>query len=108
MVFSLDYIDVSVLKDEGIDLLKEKIHDMFIKEEDKSTYTAISSSRHISLLKKAMELLLIANNAAKNGDFLDMVAIDLKSAYDSLGLIIGETSSDTLINELFMKFCLGK
>ena len=39
---------------------------------------------------------------------VDMVEIDLKKAWDTLGEIIGIASGDELINELFSKFCLGK
>jgi tRNA modification GTPase len=37
-----------------------------------------------------------------------MIELDVKSAWYSLGEIIGDTNSDTLITELFSRFCLGK
>jgi tRNA modification GTPase len=37
-----------------------------------------------------------------------MVELDIKKAWDILGEIIGISSGDELINELFSKFCLGK
>lgn len=39
---------------------------------------------------------------------LDLVQIDLKEAWDSLGEITGDTAPDELITQLFSKFCLGK
>ena len=39
---------------------------------------------------------------------VDMVELDIKKAWDTLGEIIGIASGDELINELFSKFCLGK
>ena len=39
---------------------------------------------------------------------IDMVEIDIKNAWDELGLIIGKTYQDELINQLFSQFCLGK
>ena len=39
---------------------------------------------------------------------IDMVEIDLKNAWIFLGEILGENISDSLIDELFKKFCLGK
>ena len=38
----------------------------------------------------------------------DMAEIDIKEAWNTLGEIIGETSSESLLDELFSKFCLGK
>ena len=39
---------------------------------------------------------------------LDFIEVDVKSAYEQLGEIIGETVSDDIINEVFARFCLGK
>ena len=39
---------------------------------------------------------------------IDLIEIDIKDAYDSLGEITGEASRDELITALFTKFCLGK
>ncbi|MFR6257293.1 MAG: hypothetical protein ACLULK_00745 [Anaerovoracaceae bacterium] len=39
---------------------------------------------------------------------LDFIEIDVKSAYEYLGEIIGETVSDDIIDEVFSRFCLGK
>ena len=38
----------------------------------------------------------------------DFYSIDLMSAYESLGLIIGESVEDDLMDEIFSKFCMGK
>ena len=34
--------------------------------------------------------------------------VDVRSAYDALGEIIGETVTDDVLNEVFARFCLGK
>jgi tRNA modification GTPase len=38
----------------------------------------------------------------------DFYSIDLMSAYEELGNIIGESVEDDLVNEIFSKFCMGK
>ena len=38
----------------------------------------------------------------------DFFSIDLMSAYESLGRIIGESVGEDLVNEIFSKFCMGK
>ena len=38
----------------------------------------------------------------------DFFSIDLMNAYAKLGLIIGESVEDDLVNEIFSKFCMGK
>jgi tRNA modification GTPase len=39
---------------------------------------------------------------------LDMVEIDLKNAWESLGEVIGDSVSEDLIDQIFSQFCLGK
>ena len=39
---------------------------------------------------------------------IDMVEIDLKEVWNTLGELIGETYEDELIDQLFSRFCLGK
>ena len=39
---------------------------------------------------------------------IDILEIDIKEIWASLGKIIGETYEDELINQLFSQFCLGK
>jgi tRNA modification GTPase len=37
-----------------------------------------------------------------------MIEMDIKTAWEILGEIIGETSDTALIDALFSQFCLGK
>ena len=38
----------------------------------------------------------------------DFYSIDLTGAYDALGKIIGESSGEDVIDEIFGSFCMGK
>ena len=71
-----------------------------------STY--LSNARQISKLKLAIESLSEAVKVIDSNIFIDFVDIYLRDAYNYLGEIIGDTATDSLINELFSKFCLGK
>ena len=104
-----EYIEMSVLKDTGIEELRNKITEMFNLEKLESTdYTYLSSARSISLLNKALSSLNSVREGIKNNAPVDMVEIDLKQVWSILGEIIGETYSDELIDQLFSQFCLGK
>ena len=39
---------------------------------------------------------------------LEIIEIDVNSAYEALGEITGEAVSDDILNEVFSRFCLGK
>ena len=42
------------------------------------------------------------------GTPIDIVQIDLTRTWELLGEIIGDTVQESLINQLFSQFCLGK
>lgn len=70
--------------------------------------TYLSNARHIAKLKQAIHSIQDAINAMEMGMLVDMVEIDIKNAWYSLGEILGEEMGDSLLDELFSKFCLGK
>ncbi|MDR0691375.1 MAG: tRNA uridine-5-carboxymethylaminomethyl(34) synthesis GTPase MnmE [Streptococcaceae bacterium] len=103
-------IQVSVLKNEGLDALEEKISELFfggaISINKDTTY--LSNSRHISLIEQAKSALLEAIAGLKSQMPIDLVQIDLTRCWENLGEIIGEIVQDELITQLFSQFCLGK
>ena len=42
------------------------------------------------------------------GDIDDIASIDINEAINTLGEIIGETVSESIVNEIFHNFCVGK
>ncbi|MCK5762075.1 MAG: tRNA uridine-5-carboxymethylaminomethyl(34) synthesis GTPase MnmE [Candidatus Izimaplasma sp.] len=102
-------ISVSALHKTGIIELESMIKSMFLTGEVNITdQTYISNARHISKLNETLESLNDSIIAIKDKLPIDMVEIDLKTAWSTLGEIIGDTSSTSLLDELFSKFCLGK
>ena len=93
----------------GINSLKEKIIEMFkLGQIETLDYTYFSNARQLSLAKKALESLISAKTGAENNSPIDMIEIDIKNAFDSLGEIIGENYSDEILDNLFKNFCVGK
>ncbi|MNN91961.1 tRNA modification GTPase MnmE [compost metagenome] len=64
--------------------------------------------RHIALLKKAHRSLQDAYEAADMLVPIDMIQIDVRLAWEQLGEIIGDTAADSLLDQIFSQFCLGK
>lgn len=94
---------------DGIEPLRKKIKELFNTEQLKTRdYTYLSSSRQISLAKRAYQSLISAEEALKNDMPIDMIEIDLKECFELLGEIIGITYSDEIIDNLFKNFCVGK
>ena len=94
---------------EGITTLKNKIKELFNLEQIATKdYTYLTNSRQISLAKQAYKNLLDAEQAINEEQPVDMIEIDLKDCFDTLGEIIGATYSEEIIDNLFENFCVGK
>ena len=68
----------------------------------------ITNMRHKAALMDAKESLKQVMESIAQDMPEDFFSIDLMSAYESLGTIIGEAVDDDLVNEIFSKFCMGK
>jgi len=68
----------------------------------------ITNMRHKAALMDAKESLKQVTESIAQDMPEDFFSIDLMSAYESLGTIIGEAVDDDLVNEIFSKFCMGK
>lgn len=104
-----DVILFSAKNGEGMDQLEEEIRNMFYS--GKVTYNDqvyITNARHKEALENALESLKQVKNSVDAGMPEDFYSIDLMDAYTDLGLIIGESVEDDLVDEIFSKFCMGK
>ena len=94
---------------DGITNLKQKIKELFNLEQIATKdYTYLTNSRQISLAKQAYKNLLDAEQGIEANQPVDMIEIDLKECFDTLGEIIGATYSEEIIDNLFENFCVGK
>ncbi len=102
-------IPVSVKEDKGIDILEETIKDMFISGDVSfNDEIYITNVRQKSLINEAFESLKLVKQSILDDMPEDFYSIDLMSAYESLGKVIGESVEDDLVNQIFSKFCMGK
>ena len=104
-----EVIKMSVLNNEGIDELKNKIEEIFNTNDlDFENELIITNERHRDLLNKSKEYLEIAKKEIENNELIDIVSIVIKNATKSLGEIIGADVNQDIVNKIFEKFCLGK
>lgn len=93
----------------GLDKLKERITEKLnlsnIVNKDMSY---LCNLREIDLVNKAYESLKNAQSNLDAGFSVDMIEIDLKSAWDYLGEIMGDSYEGELVDKIFSNFCLGK
>lgn len=102
-------VTTSLLKEEGIDELEEAIQSLFFTGAIESgDLTYVSNTRHISLPHEAKRAITDALEGIENDVPIDMVQIDLTRCWEVLGEIIGDAVHESLIDQLFSQFCLGK
>ncbi|MFW5894538.1 MAG: tRNA uridine-5-carboxymethylaminomethyl(34) synthesis GTPase MnmE [Bacillota bacterium] len=104
-----DGVEISALKNMGIESLEEKIRDLFLEGNlSFENNTFLSNTRHIAKMRQVKAMLDDAQSSAEALMPVDIIEIDLKSAWETLGEIIGESTQNELLDELFSRFCLGK
>ena len=109
-IFDVDLpiIETSMTENIGIDKLEETITEIFDTSEINRESILITNTRHERLLKSSSDKLSSSLKDIKMGIPLDAVEVDLRGAYDDLGLIIGESVSDEIMDKVFKEFCVGK
>lgn len=106
---NMKIIKTSTKEKEGIDVFVNTIKDMFLH--GKLSYNDevyITNMRQKEEIRAAYESIMKVQESIRNDMPEDFYAIDLMSAYTSLGRIIGEEVGEDLIDEIFSKFCMGK
>ena len=106
---NIPVIQISAKEEQGIQTFQDTLKEMFLRGNisfNEEIY--ITNARQKNALVNALESMKKVIESIENGMPEDFYSIDLMSAYESLGLIIGESVEDDLMDEIFSKFCMGK
>jgi tRNA modification GTPase len=102
-------VSVSCRTGEGLDGLKRAISDQ-VKQGTISSREHVwaVNQRHKTALEQTKESLQKALESITSGLSPEFIALDLRGALDSLGLIIGATYTEDILERIFNDFCIGK
>lgn len=102
-------VEISLFNQTGTEELKKKIKELFnINKINQEDYTYLTNARQIGLLKKCINIIKDIEKALKENMEVDLIEIDIKNLWETLGEITGESYREELLDEIFSKFCLGK
>lgn len=102
-------IEISAKTGEGIDALTAEIERLCgIDAVAAENGRVITNMRHKQALLGAADALARACDALGAGMPCDIVSIDINAAVNSLGEITGETVAESVVNDIFHNFCVGK
>ncbi len=102
-------VTTSALYDRGIDHLKEQIIETAFGQEPIDLDSAIVPNlRQKALMEESLDAATAIEQALGNGTPMELVAIHLQEAIDSLGQILGDNVKVDLLEQIFSRFCIGK
>ena len=70
--------------------------------------STVTNPRHASALSRAAESISAAADALEAGLYPDASMCDVESALNVLGEITGKRASESIVSEIFSRFCVGK
>jgi tRNA modification GTPase len=106
---SWPFVPVSALTGQGLEALEQAIvESVFCGQVTASEAPLVCSSRHKEALSRALDHVEAACAAHQAGLEVDLVAIDVTAAVNSLGEMTGQTASEDLVETIFSNFCIGK
>jgi tRNA modification GTPase len=103
-------VPISALKNEGTDDLRAAIHDSVVYKKGRTSpdYLIIANVRHRDALTRARENLSNAVRELERKSSPEFVAFEIRLALEALGELVGETTTEDVLNRIFGQFCIGK
>ncbi|CUU03137.1 tRNA modification GTPase [Candidatus Thermokryptus mobilis] len=100
---------ISALTGFGLEKLKKlMVEQSFLGMTRTESSVVVTNVRHRDALLRAKQSLIYALRSLEQGMSGDLVAVDLRAGLNHLGEIIGEVTTDDILNNIFSKFCIGK
>jgi len=101
-------VEISAKEGLGIDKLKEAIFSTAVSQSSEGPSMFINRIRHKIALERADDSLHKAKESISKEMSPEFVALDLKLALEHLGEIVGETTTEDILDKIFSEFCIGK
>ena len=98
---------LSALTGDGLSALRTVIRGTLL-DDSPGDGAAITQARHLHALRRADGSLTRAVAAVADGLPHELAAVELREALEALGEIVGETTSEEILDRIFSTFCIGK
>ena len=103
-----DRVTTSALQGNGIANLIKAIDKKLISHPSLSGGLVLTNSRHKLSLDSVASSLERALLVIDSNDSLEVLSVELREAISRLDEILGLTSVDDILDNVFSKFCIGK
>lgn len=103
------FLKTSLKEKEDIKKIEEEIFKASgLGDKNNREGNLVTNVRHIAMLNSADQSITDGIKAAKEKAPLEVIEIDIASAYENLGFITGDSVQEDVIDQIFSRFCLGK
>ncbi len=99
---------ISAKTGDGKDELEKAVTELLGTAEFDTNAAAVINERQLECCKKALDDLKEAEHALLSGLTMDAVTVCLDSAVENLLVLTGERATESVVNEIFSHFCVGK
>ena len=102
-------ISISALQETDIQQLEETIFAMhFNQKEDIKESVFLSNQRQKTAAQKALKALQKTLSGIEKGLGEEIICLQLEESLQELGIIVGQTTTEDLLDNIFKNFCIGK
>lgn len=102
-------IGVSSKTGAGLELLQQEIAQILLAGHFPSAESVmLAEQRHFDAIIACRNNLCLLTSGLKEGLFLEFLAFEVREALHHLGQISGQTTTDSVLEKIFSKFCIGK
>jgi tRNA modification GTPase len=102
-------VEISALYGDGMEQLKDAVfHTILGRRLDTETSVVAPNLRHKLCLERTLDAVNRALKLLDSQSSAELIALEVQEALAHLGEIIGLTTTEDLLDQIFSKFCLGK
>ena len=99
---------ISAKENNGLESLEHAIAEVLGTAAFDSSAATLMNERQLACCSAALDAVKEAHDALSSGVTRDAVQVCVDSAIESLDTLTGERATESVVNEIFSRFCVGK
>ena len=105
---NIEKISISAKQKHNIDKLQKRLTDIAGMTSVSQNEIMVTNIRHYEALCHALDAIIRVQSGLNDNTPTDLVSQDLRECNHYLGSILGDISTDLVLQNIFSKFCIGK
>ena len=106
--YNIPFVLLSAKENTGIEQLKSKVEELFRINDITLNSVCVANERQKQCIVSCLDSVNSSIAAIDNGELLDAVNVLVDEAEQSLLELTGKRITDTVVDEVFSRFCVGK